>query len=329
MTRPRRGHRRNLKRRPHPLFLLAPPPSRLQVTGVTPPRARQGAARERERTPVCRHPETTAQRDHDRTQAPTELQMNARGVEHFPEKWLPDFRMKCDKTKILERSRSAPCFAEVGQLLPHLADLGPGVTHSLEVGKRKLIAADRARQGLPRYRHRDRRAGARARRVGGDGGCFARVAEIVDEDFALAQRLGHFGEIRSGASAAIPPAIVAQKALVVSQSAPSIGTTTCRPLPPESLTKLFSFSSASRSRVSAAAATIAFQATSSPGSRSNTIRSQISSCASREPRTWISSAPDCTSSIRSSSVWTAMTSCSLALTRWRSEDSLMVEAMCF
>src|SRR5579885_2620023 len=55
MTRPRRGHRRNLKRRPHPLFLLAPPASRLQVTGVTPPRARQGAARERERM-LCAPP---------------------------------------------------------------------------------------------------------------------------------------------------------------------------------------------------------------------------------------------------------------------------------
>ena len=68
------------------------------------------------------------------------------------------------------------------------------------------------------------------------------------------------------------------------------------------LDEAFEFSAFSRSRVSRAAATICCQATPSPGSRSNTMRSQVSRLSSREPRTWISSAPDCTSATRSSTV---------------------------
>ena len=45
-------------------------------------------------------------------------------------------------------------------------------------------------------------------------------------------------------------AMRAVKVLAVSQSAPAIGSTTCMPLPPESLTKLSSLSAASRSRIS-------------------------------------------------------------------------------
>ena len=62
------------------------------------------------------------------------------------------------------------------------------------------------------------------------------------------------------------------------------------------------------------------QATPSPGSRSNTMRSHVSRLSSREPRTWISSAPDCASATRSSTVSTAITSWSLPGTTWRSRD---------
>src|SRR5262249_11661369 len=55
------------------------------------------------------------------------------------------------------------------------------------------------------------------------------------------------------------------KVLARSQSAPSIGSTTCNPLPPESLTKLLRSSAASRSRTSRAAATTPDPSPAPPG----------------------------------------------------------------
>ena len=59
------------------------------------------------------------------------------------------------------------------------------------------------------------------------------------------------------------------------------------------------------------------------------MRSHSSSFSSREPRVWISNVPDCTSATTSSSFSTAMTSCSLASTAWRSGESFTLSAICF
>src|SRR5262249_51852721 len=72
---------------------------------------------------------------------------------------------------------------------------------------------------------------------------------------------------RSGVSEAIAMAMAWVNRLAASQSAPSIGSTTCKPFPPESLTKLSRSTAASRSRNSLAAAAISRQAIPSPGGK--------------------------------------------------------------
>src|SRR5262249_6107046 len=86
------------------------------------------------------------------------------------------------------------------QLLTNVADLLPRILvepaqalHQVE--HRVVIAGSGAGGPLPRHRHRDRRAGTRARRIGGHRGLLQRVAEIVDKDFPPTRRLGHLGEV--------------------------------------------------------------------------------------------------------------------------------------
>ncbi len=174
------------------------------------------------------------------------------------------------------------------QLLPHLADFRPGVFLDplFQIEHGEIVAGGGARQAFPGDRHRDRGAGAGAGRIGRDRGLIARVAEIVDED--VARRVKPSSSCRHSAAGCRRPSRATTrwvKVLTVSSPLPVIGTMMWRPLPPVSLTKLSSFSAARRSRVSRAAATTSRQRTPSPGSRSNTMRSQISRSSSREPRT--------------------------------------------
>ena len=87
---------------------------------------------------------------------------------------------------------------ESRQLLPHLADLGPGVVLEafFQIEHGEIAAGGGARKPLPGDRRGYRRAGPRARRIGRNRRRFARITEIVDENAALAQRLRHFGEIK-------------------------------------------------------------------------------------------------------------------------------------
>src|SRR5438105_2351001 len=67
-----------------------------------------------------------------------------------------------------------------------------------EIEDRVLVAAGGTAKFLPRDRNRHRRAGARARRIGGNRSLLERIAQIIDEDLSPAQRLRHLGEIALG-----------------------------------------------------------------------------------------------------------------------------------
>ena len=58
------------------------------------------------------------------------------------------------------------------------------------VGDGEISRSDRRTEFIPAERHRDGRAGTRARRIGGDRGHAALVAQIVDQDLARPLRLG-------------------------------------------------------------------------------------------------------------------------------------------
>src|SRR5262249_4138267 len=95
-------------------------------------------------------------------------------------------------------SPSAPRANELGpQLLPYLADLSPGVLFDpfFQIKHREIIAAAGAGEPFPGDRGGHRRTRPGTRRIGRDRRRFARVAEVVDEDVAPAQGLGHLGEI--------------------------------------------------------------------------------------------------------------------------------------
>src|SRR3546814_16963585 len=63
---------------------------------------------------------------------------------------------------------------------------------------RPLAGALHVGKLLPADRHRDGRVFARARRIGHDRGAAALVAEVIDEDLALALRLAHPRDIAVG-----------------------------------------------------------------------------------------------------------------------------------
>jgi hypothetical protein len=101
---------------------------------------------------------------------------------------------------------------------------------------------------------------------------------------------------RSGKVITIRSAIALVNAVTVGQSsAGSMGSTTCRPLPPVVLRKPFSPKVSRSLRSTVAASTMVDHGSDSSGSKSMTMRSGRSSAPSREPHGWISSTPICTS----------------------------------
>ena len=106
---------------------------------------------------------------------------------------------------------------------------------------------------------------------------------------------------RSGLSAAMACAMALAKAFTAGQSAFGFsGATTCRPLPPEVLTKLASPARRTAPAPRRAAAMTVRPGHASPGSRSMTIRSGCSEVGQRRSPGWISSTPACTRPIRPS-----------------------------
>ena len=138
---------------------------------------------------------------------------------------------------------------------------------------------------LPGERHRHRRArsspgGVRRHRRGSRGRCAGSRPGSCPRRFDLVI----VATKRSGLSAAMASAMLLAKAFTAGQAAFGFsGATTCRPLPPEVLTKLGSPTAASRSRTSSAAAMTSGQLTASPGSRSMMIMSGCSRFGSEAP----------------------------------------------
>ena len=127
---------------------------------------------------------------------------------------------------------------------------------------------------VPGDRRRDRRAFAGAGRIRHDRGRAALVAQLVEEDAALALGLADVGGEEVGLGLGERPAKRSAKSLhrrPVRRA--SSGTTTWTPLPPDSIGKLFRPMSASRPRRRTAAAFTSSKSRPSSGSRSNTIRS--------------------------------------------------------
>src|SRR6266436_4157590 len=92
---------------------------------------------------------------------------------------------------------------QIRQLLLHASDLLPWVLLQAakalaQIEQRVLVAAFGAGEFLPRHRRRHRRALAGARGIRRDRGLLQGVAQIVDEDFSLAQRFRDLGNVALG-----------------------------------------------------------------------------------------------------------------------------------
>ena len=113
-----------------------------------------------------------------------------------------------------------------------------------QVQQREMVRPDVLAELVPGERHRHRRALARARRVGADGGGAHAVAQVVDIDAAAPAALGHVVGVEVGPVGRHRRGDRLGERLhrvpVCGRCGVS-GKTTCRPLPPVVFTKLSSF----------------------------------------------------------------------------------------
>jgi hypothetical protein len=137
-----------------------------------------------------------------------------------------------------------------------------------------------------------------ARGIGPDGCRAPAVAQIINIMRPFRAVFAMFAMKSSGRCATKLSATHLAKALTSSQPRfATNGITTCKPLPPVVLTKLFRPTSRSASRRCAAASVTRHHGKPPSGSRSNVTRSGLSGCFIVDPQGWIST----------TSIWTSAT----------------------